>query len=100
LWNQVILAVFGIGLCVMIAWGYRLWWLRRSVNTDGVNPVITLMKTWKSAPFTLQCPIFLIALGLAISLPVMGVSLVIFMLIDFVRWARSERAVQTARTSD
>lgn len=100
LWNQVILAVFGIGLCVMIAWGYRLWWLRRSVNTDGVNPVITLMKTWKSAPFTLQCPIFLIALGLAISLPVMGVSLVIFMLIDIVRWARSERAVQTARTSD
>lgn len=88
LWNQLILAVFGIGLCVMIAWGYRLWWLRRAVNSDGINPANTLLQTWKSAPFSLQCPIFLVALGLAISLPVMGVSLVVFLLIDMARWAK------------
>jgi len=97
LWNQVILAVFGTGLCVMIAWGYRLWWLRRNVSSGGVNPVITLMQTWKSVPFSLQCPLFLITLGLAISLPVMGVSLVIFLLIDIARWATSERRVYRTR---
>ena len=97
LWNQVILAVFGTGLCVMIAWGYRLWWLRRNVSSGGVNPVITLMQTWKSVPFSLQCPLFLITLGLAVSLPVMGVSLVIFLLIDIARWATSERRVYRTR---
>lgn len=99
LWNQVILAVFGIGLCAMIAWGYRLWWLRRTVNSDGVNPVMTLVKTWKFVPFSLQCPIFLVTLALAISLPVMGVSLMIFLLIDVARWQRSQRGGQPVRVA-
>ncbi|WP_459176633.1 PepSY-associated TM helix domain-containing protein [Ewingella americana] len=90
LWNQVILAVFGIGLCLMIAWGYRLWWLRRTVNHDGINPANTLWQTWKLVPFSLQCPVALIALGLAFSLPVMGISLMIFLLIDIVRWRRNK----------
>nr|WP_277395239.1 TonB-dependent receptor plug domain-containing protein [Erwinia sp. JH02] len=27
--NQLILAAFGLGLCVMIVLGYRMWWIRR-----------------------------------------------------------------------
>lgn len=27
--NQLVLALFGLGLCLMIAIGYRMWWLRR-----------------------------------------------------------------------
>lgn len=87
-WNQAILVIFGVGLCVMIAWGYRLWWLRRTVSNDGSHPVVTLLQTWTSVPFSLQCPILVITLGLAISLPVMGASLLIFMLIDVIRWQR------------
>jgi len=87
-WNQAILVIFGAGLCVMIAWGYRLWWLRRSVSNDGSNPAVTLLQTWTSLPFSLQCPVFVITLGLAISLPVMGISLLIFLLIDVIRWQR------------
>lgn len=94
IWNQAILVIFGIGLCVMIAWGYRLWWLRRTVSNDGSNPAVTLLQTWRTVPFSLQCPIFVITLGLAISLPVMGASLVIFLLIDVFRWQRNRRAVQ------
>lgn len=96
LWNQVILAIFGIGLCVMIVWGYRLWWLRRAQNGEGVHPAVTLLQTWKSMPLSLQCPVFLVTAGLAISLPVMGASLVIFLLIDVLRWQRSKGAVKTA----
>ncbi|AEX51174.1 iron-uptake factor [Rahnella aquatilis CIP 78.65 = ATCC 33071] len=88
IWNQVILVIFGVGLCVMIVWGYRLWWLRRTVNSDGSHPAMTLLHTWKSVPFSLQCPILVITLGLAISLPVMGASLLIFLLIDVIRWKR------------
>lgn len=93
-WNQAILVIFGVGLCVMIAWGYRLWWLRRTVSNDGSNPAVTLLQTWKTVPFSLQCPIFVITLGLAISLPVMGTSLVIFLLIDVFRWQKNRRTVK------
>jgi uncharacterized iron-regulated membrane protein len=93
-WNQAILVIFGTGLCVMIAWGYRLWWLRRTVSNDGSNPAVTLLQTWKTVPFSLQCPIFVITLGLAISLPVMGTSLVIFLLIDVFRWQKNRRTVK------
>ncbi|MBU9846201.1 PepSY-associated TM helix domain-containing protein [Rahnella ecdela] len=93
-WNQAILVIFGVGLCVLIAWGYRLWWLRRTVSNDGSNPAVTLLQTWKTVPFSLQCPIFLITLGLAISLPVMGASLVIFLLIDVFRWQKNRRTAK------
>lgn len=88
IWNQAILVIFGAGLCVMIAWGYRLWWLRRSVNSTDSHPATTLLQTWRSVPFRLQCPILVITIGLAISLPVMGASLLIFLLIDVIRWQR------------
>ena len=87
-WNQAVLVIFGAGLCVMIAWGYRLWWLRRNVSHDGGHPAATLLQSWKLLPFSLQCPALVIILGLAISLPVMGASLVIFLLFDVIRWQR------------
>ncbi|MBF7996353.1 PepSY-associated TM helix domain-containing protein [Rahnella laticis] len=95
-WNQVILVVFGTGLCAMIAWGYRLWWLRRQGDAGSSSPANTLLQTWKRVPFALQCPIALVTLGLAISLPVMGGSLLIFLLIDIVRWQRQKKALKTA----
>ncbi|MFU2316487.1 PepSY-associated TM helix domain-containing protein [Rahnella sp. PCH160] len=92
-WNQAILVIFGSGLCAMIAWGYRLWWLRRQGDIGSRNPAITLLQTWKRVPFALQCPIALVTLGLAVSLPVMGGSLVIFLLIDTLRWQRQKKAL-------
>lgn len=94
-WNQAILVVFGIGLCTMIAWGYRMWWLRRPAMNSGPHPVTTLMQTWRQLPASLQWPMGLIALALAVSLPVMGVSLLVFLLIDVVRWLRHKNALQT-----
>ena len=95
-WNQAILVLFGIGLCVMIGWGYRMWWLRRPAMNSGPHPVVTLIQTWRHLPASLQWPIGLIALALSISLPVMGVSLLIFLLIDMLRWLRHRKILQTA----
>ncbi|MES4613728.1 MAG: PepSY-associated TM helix domain-containing protein [Ewingella sp.] len=93
-WNQAILVLFGIGLCVMIGWGYRMWWLRRPAMNSGPHPVVTLIQTWRQLPASLQWPIGLIALALSISLPVMGVSLLIFLLIDVLRWLRHRNRLQ------
>lgn len=98
LWNQIILAVFGLGLCLMIGWGYRLWWLRRPQMNSANNPAVTLMQTWRLVPFSLQCPILLVVIGLSFSLPLMGISLVIFLLIDLWRWLQHRRVLQAVST--
>ncbi|PWC22203.1 hypothetical protein DDT52_02810 [Brenneria roseae subsp. roseae] len=87
--NQLLLAAFGLGLCIMIVWGYRMWWIRRPSHRDGSNPVKTLTEA------VLQIRIFprLLAIAftilLALCLPVMGFSLLIFIFIDVIRWYRS-----------
>ncbi|MEQ9902879.1 PepSY-associated TM helix domain-containing protein [Pectobacterium aroidearum] len=84
--NQLILAAFGLGLCAMIVWGYRMWWIRRPKSRHSVNPVNTLTAAWLAVPVFQRVLIALITLLLAVSLPVMGISLLIFLLIDTVRW--------------
>ncbi|MEQ9968291.1 PepSY-associated TM helix domain-containing protein [Pectobacterium carotovorum] len=84
--NQLILAAFGLGLCTMIVWGYRMWWIRRPKSRHDANPVNTLTATLLLVPVVHRVLIALITLLLAVSLPVMGISLLIFLLIDVVRW--------------
>lgn len=98
LWNQIILAVFGLGLCLMIGWGYRLWWLRRPQMNSTNNPAVTLMQTWRLVPFSLQCLILIVVIILSLSLPLMGLSLVLFLLIDLWRWMQQKRVLQPAST--
>ncbi|MBA0219076.1 PepSY domain-containing protein [Pectobacterium brasiliense] len=84
--NQLILAAFGLGLCTMIVWGYRMWWIRRPKSRHDANPVNTLTAALLRVPLFQRVLIALITLLLAVSLPVMGISLLIFLLIDVVRW--------------
>ncbi|MEH0835427.1 PepSY-associated TM helix domain-containing protein [Pectobacterium cacticida] len=84
--NQLILAAFGVGLCAMIVWGYRMWWIRRPSSRLTTNPVNTLMSAFLSVPRGQRILIACITLLLAVSLPVMGISLLIFLLIDTARW--------------
>lgn len=90
--NQLLLAAFGLGLCVMIVLGYRLWWLRRPQAGKGPHPADTLRYCWQQLNLSAKCVLLAIGLTLAISLPVMGISLVILLLIDAAIW---QRAVKT-----
>lgn len=83
--NQLILAAFGLGLCVMIVLGYRLWWLRRPAVTDSAQ---TLLAAWQAVSLTGKIVSGLAALLLGYALPVMGLSLLVFLLIDVVRGQR------------
>lgn len=89
--NQLILAAFGLGLCAMIALGYRMWWLRRPA-APSVNPSQTLVASWLALPHAWKAAVFAVALALGYCLPVMGVSLLMFMAVDIVRWERQDRA--------
>lgn len=88
--NQILLIAFGLGVCVMIVLGYRMWWLRRPV-APGPQAVSTLIQAWISLSPGLKLLSFIIPLVLGFCLPVMGVSLLIFILIDLLRWQRQKR---------
>ena len=89
--NQLVLALFGLALCVLIVLGYRLWWQRRPAQPRD-NPADTLIYAWRRMSFGLRCLVAAVLGLLAFSLPVMGVSLVLFLLLDIWRWQRAQRA--------
>ncbi|OSN11705.1 hypothetical protein AU512_01075 [Lonsdalea iberica] len=86
--NQLLLAFFGIGLCSMIVWGYRLWWVRRPRGSVSQNPLQSVTDAFLSLSLTSRILIAIAALGIGLFLPVMGISAVIFILIDSLRWLR------------
>lgn len=76
--NQVLLAALALGLICMIFWGYRMWWQRRP--TRELSP-----------PGAAQRPSFgaiamlgVLAIGLGLAMPLFGLSLVAFLVIDAV----------------
>ncbi|WP_241622435.1 DUF2534 family protein [Rosenbergiella australiborealis] len=86
--NQVVLALFALGLCVMIVMGYRQWWIRRPVPAQH-SPTNTLSEAWRNCPGMLRGIITIIAILLGYALPVLGVSLLLFILVDLFRWKRA-----------
>ncbi|MBD5771674.1 PepSY-associated TM helix domain-containing protein [Marinomonas colpomeniae] len=84
--NQIILAAFGLSLCFMIIWGYKMWWIRRPSAASTSKP---LTQAWKKLSTLQKTMTFIIAIALGVSLPVMGVSLLIFLLIDIWRAKRA-----------
>ncbi|WP_082712214.1 PepSY-associated TM helix domain-containing protein [Vibrio tritonius] len=81
--NQIVLALFGLALCIMIVWGYRMWWIRRPKAGDMMEP---LTGAWLKLSKLGQIVVFIVATVLGWSLPVMGVSLVAFIAVDVLRW--------------
>ncbi|MCS7486910.1 membrane protein [Marinomonas sp. BSi20414] len=81
--NQIILAFFGLSLCLMIIWGYKMWWLRRPQAGSSAKP---LRQAWKKLSGTQKTITLLIAIILGVSMPVMGISLLVFLIIDTLRW--------------
>ncbi|ETF03768.1 membrane protein [Advenella kashmirensis W13003] len=96
--NQLILIAFGVGLCFMIGLGYRMWWIRKPV-ASAESPVRTLVAAWLALAFWGRIISVIVAVALSIALPVMGVSLSAFLVVDLVRWKRGQRSAALALSS-
>lgn len=86
--NQLVLIAFGLALCVMIVMGYRLWWLRRPAGAS-ISPVQTLVQSWLALSVVGRTGVSIVALLLALALPVLGVSLLLFLIVDVLRWRKA-----------
>jgi uncharacterized iron-regulated membrane protein len=86
--NQILMALFGIALTGLIVLGYVMWWRRRPAAGSGLAPL--------TAAFLGMSPIartslVLVAILLGWSLPLMGTSLLLFLLVDVLRWKLASR---------
>ena len=93
--NQLLLIAFGIALCVMIAVGYRLWWIRRPARA-AFNPANTLIQAWFGLAWPARLLTAVIAVLLGLALPLIGSSLALCLAVDYLRW-RSATAVTAAK---
>ena len=95
--NQLLLVAFGLALCVLIIWGYRMWWMHRPARS-AANPVQTLFQSWLALSFWGRGGTIVVSALLGLALPVMGVSLALFIFIDWLRW-RAASGVSLAESS-
>ena len=86
--NQLIMAACGIALSVMIVLGYAMWWRRRPQAGAGV---LTVTRAWRQLPRAQRWTAVTIAALLGWCLPLMGLSLLVFMLVDVLRWQLARR---------
>ncbi|WP_431138948.1 PepSY-associated TM helix domain-containing protein [Enterobacter mori] len=95
--NQLLLVAFGLALCVLIIWGYRMWWMRRPARS-AANPVQTLCQSWLALSMRGRVVTIVVSALLGLALPVMGVSLALFIFVDWLRW-RAASGVSLAESS-
>lgn len=77
----------------MIVWGYALWWRRRALVQ------ITLWQALAAASWPARLAVLLLAAALGWGLPVLGVSLLLFLALDalLMRRPSSQRSLIAAR---
>ncbi|WP_269935848.1 PepSY-associated TM helix domain-containing protein [Serratia liquefaciens] len=90
--NELVLVVFAAGLVAMVVMGYLMWWRGRPtrvVRKPARSPFMLLRKTPKGPLLLIVC----LTLLLGFCLPVMGVSLLLFLLCDLL-WCLASRRRQ------
>ncbi|SFB52798.1 Uncharacterized iron-regulated membrane protein [Rhizobium sp. NFR07] len=87
--NQLFMATLGIALMVSIAYGYRMWWLRRPAA--GASPR-TLVRAFSYLSPTAKVVVAIVAIAFGLALPAMGASLALFLFVDLIRSAFAEIA--------
>ncbi|MGB8712562.1 MAG: PepSY-associated TM helix domain-containing protein [Onishia taeanensis] len=92
--NQLLLAALGVGIIVMVCWGYVMWWRRRQPNAGQA-----LWPLLRRLPPATLITLGVIALGLGVAMPVMGVSLLVLLAIDGLRGDKRAAASEAASGS-
>lgn len=89
--NQLLLIAFGLALCLAIVMGYRLWWIKRPAQSQ-VNPLQTLSYSWRVLSLPARIVTLALAVAFGLAMPVMGASLVLFIVFDVLRWRAAVNA--------
>ncbi len=85
--TQVYLTVLALGVIVIVAAGYRMWWLSRPPGGFGFPPKAGPL--WRTVPV----PLLLIFAGLIYLMPTLGISFLVYLVLErLVRAVRRTKA--------
>jgi len=92
--NQILLAAIACGLLAVIFWGYRMWWQRRPTRADRRAPVGAppARGAWRELPLPALLAGVLLVLAIGWAVPLLGVSLLGFLLVDALLGLRTRRS--------
>jgi uncharacterized iron-regulated membrane protein len=91
--NQIVLAVVCLALMAMIFWGYRMWWHRRPTRDSFGFGRPFARGAWRGVSRPVLIGLVVAAALLAWYLPVLGVSLVGFLVLDVLLGMRARSKV-------
>lgn len=83
--NQIALFVIAVALMLMCVWGYLMWWQRRPRGERGFGPAPTLSSLGQ-VPLWVWPLIGLGALAVGIFIPLLGLSLLVFLIFDCINY--------------
>lgn len=91
--NQLALLAMALGLLSVIFWGYRMWWQRRPTGPDGRGRFTEAARRGRLR--TLDRPVVFVVVLVAVVVcwvaPVLGASLVAFLVVDALLGLRARR---------
>ncbi|MFF4011401.1 PepSY-associated TM helix domain-containing protein [Streptomyces sp. NPDC001717] len=99
--NQIALAALAVAVMFLVFWGYRMWWLRRPTKDRGLSVGRAQPRgAWRKLPVTVLLPLVAVTAVVGWFVPLLGISLVAFLVIDvalgFVAARRGRAAVAAA----
>ncbi|MEU4067541.1 PepSY-associated TM helix domain-containing protein [Streptomyces wedmorensis] len=92
LFNQLALAALALALILLILWGYRMWWLRRPGR-----PVAR--GAWRKVPVTLLLPLAAATAVVGWFVPLLGLSLLLFLAVDLTLALVARTKARSSRTA-
>jgi uncharacterized iron-regulated membrane protein len=95
--NLLFLAATALGLVVLVVLGYRMWWQRRPTRQQGRGPGPLLGRgALRQAPRWLTVVLFALAAGAAYYVPLFGLTLAAFLVVDVLLGLRARRRARTS----
>ncbi|MET9318592.1 PepSY domain-containing protein [Streptomyces sp. NPDC003038] len=95
--NQLALAALAVAVMFLVVWGYRMWWLRRptkerKLSVGRVRP----RGAWRKLPVTVLLPMAAVTAVAGWFLPMLGISLLVFLVVDALLGLVARRRTEAA----
>ncbi|MGW6982549.1 PepSY-associated TM helix domain-containing protein [Streptomyces sp. NPDC054932] len=99
--NQLALAALALAVMFLVFWGYRMWWLRRPTKDRNLSVGRAQPRgAWRKLPVTVLLPLAAVTAVIGWFIPLLGISLVVFLVVDvllgFVAGRRSRTGADAA----
>ncbi|MDQ0425622.1 PepSY-associated TM helix domain-containing protein [Cellulomonas iranensis] len=98
--HQIVLFVLASGIVSMVVWGYTMWWQRRPTRTQhrpGAPPARGVLR---QVPWWGAVAVIAVAAAVGLFLPLLGVTLAAFLLVDLLlAWVARRRDSSRRRAS-